>query len=94
MDTPQKANRVDDTLRAAVAKRIGVSEFEEQFIKSFRKVFGIAPKIDEIREDNTVYAHSELWGLDGHNWLLWYSPKREWVIAEPDLFADAVRKGM
>lgn len=78
---------MDDKLRAAVAKKLGVSDFEEQFIKSFRKVFGISPEIEGIDRDNIVTAHQETWALDGQNWLLWFDrTEPEWVIATPELF--------
>lgn len=77
---------MDDKLRDAVNKKIGTSAFEEQFIKSFRKVFGIAPTVDKI-EGGVVSAHGESWALDGHQWLL--IDLGGWQIATPELLANS-----
>lgn len=77
---------MDSKLHTAVMKRVGVTEFEEQFAKSFRKVFGIAPDIEDVTDNAFVEAHGESWALDGHNWLLWRDDEGEWVVATPELF--------
>jgi hypothetical protein len=77
---------VDDKLRGAIEKKLKTG-FEEQFEKSFRKVFGVTPDIDTVDESSIVHAHGELWALDGHNWLLWLAPDGDWCTATVELLA-------